>query len=712
MSTDQLDLRSDSVIRTAMKRWERANDTEHDARDQCLDDLRFSTSDQWPGNIRQTREGAGKPCLQMDQTQQSVHIVCNEYRQQRPAIEISPIGDGADIDTAEIIQGVVRHIEVLSDAEIAYDNAHEFVTRIGFGSWRMRADYIDEDSKDQEIFIEPIRNPFSVYRQPGVPNNKCKWLFIVADMPREEYDNEYPDSEMSGKGEDFIGIGNPLPDWFDHNNRRVAEYFTVEETKRKGKRSKLKVVWRKINGVEVLEGPITLPGSVIPVFTAYGDDIDVDGKRYLAGLIRNAKDPQRYRNYMTSAIAERMALSKTAPYIAVAGATAGFEKLWENAENVKVLYYNQVDVAGKPAPRPERDLAEPAIQGAMEILAQASADVKAAMGVYDPSLGQRKGDESGKAIERLQQQGSLATLNFSDNMAREMRAYGSLMVEWIRYYYNKPRIQRIIMPDGSSKQVVVHNGPDQAGAAQKMMSDKITKIFDIGTGRYDVVTSVGPSYQTKRQEAVATQMEFLKMLPPQMGVNYMDLIVSNMDWPQSQEFAKRAKKMLPPQLQEDDGSDPEVKVQKLEQQLQQAMQQHDLLTKALQDAHQVVQTKQIEQQGKMQIAQMQEMTKQEVVKMQEATKLAVAQINASKDMQQSFAENEIKQYDLLHSAAHDVALQKDQQAHEQAMGAQQIAAGQQEQTSDQQHEAGMTAVDQAHEQTMAEQQNQGDTGNE
>jgi hypothetical protein len=218
-----------------------------------------------------------------------------------------------------------------------------------------------------------------------------------------------------------------------------------------------------------------------------------------------------------------------------------------------------------------------------------------------------------------------------------------------------------------------------------------------------VTVSIGPSYQTKRQEAVATEMDLLKVLGP-AAQNILDLVVGEMDIPQAREISKRLKMMLPPQLQGDDETDPQVKINKMQSTLQQMSQQHELLTKALQDAQKVVETKQIEQQGKMQIAQMQEITKQEVVKMQEATKIAVAQINASKDANQSFAERELEQYKILHEGAHDIAMQKDQQEHEKGLAAQQTAADQQAQTSDQSHEADMTAANQSHEQQMAEQQ--------
>jgi hypothetical protein len=198
-------------------------------------------------------------------------------------------------------------------------------------------------------------------------------------------------------------------------------------------------------------------------------------------------------------------------------------------------------------------------------------------------------------------------------------------------------------------------------------------------------------------------MDLLKVLPPQVGQNLADLIVRNMDIPQSDEMADRIKKMLPPQLTQEDEGDPSAQLQQAHAQLQQFSQQHALQQKAIEEMSEVIKTKQIEQQGKVSIAQMQETTKQEIVKMQEATKLAVAQINASKDANQSFAENEIKQYQILHDAAHDIAMQKDQQEHEQGMQQQQQAAASQQQQAGQQADQQQQASDQQHQQNMAEQ---------
>lgn len=703
------------VLQEALERFQLVAEADSSWRAECLNDLQFSIGDQWPATIKSQREKDGRPCLTMDQLQQSTMLVCNQYRQQRPAIQVNPVGSNADVDTAEIEQGIVRHVEVNSDAELAYDGAHEQVVRTGFGSWRLLSDYIDDESDDQDIFLVPIRNQFSVYWQPGVPQEKATWAFIVTDIPVDTYKSEYKDSKLASLDQ-FTSEGNNAPEWVTKEYVRVAEYFTVEDVEAGKKRPKKQVRWRKINAVEILDGGPEgkeLPGSSIPIFTAYGQDLDVNGKRHVAGLIRNAKDAQRMYNFQNSAATEALALAPKAPWIIAEGQIAGFEKMWEasNTSNQAYLPYKQVDVAGKPAPPPQRNSVEPPIQAMMMLIRQASMDLKASTGLYDPSLGQRKGDESGKAIEHLQSQGDIATFNFSDNMARAMRRCGRLLLEWIKEIYDVPRVQRIIMPDGTIKHVVIHNGADQAKAAQELLTEKITKIYDIGVGRYDVTISVGPSFQTKRQEAVATQLELLKSLPPNVAPMVIDLVVRNMDIPQSREMADRLKKMLPQQLQDDDDSDPEIKVQKLEQTLQQMSQQHELLTKALQEAHQVITTKQIEQQGKTEIAQLQEQSAQAIAKMNNDAKVAVAEIT-TKSQEVAERIDWLKSvWSDLHGAAHDAAIQAADQHHEKGMQQADLAHQAQMGQQDAAHQSQLQAEGSQQQGELAAQQQEGEQAN-
>jgi hypothetical protein len=655
---DQERERTRRFLRLAQTRFKLAAEAEGHMRADAIDDLSFTVGEQWPKDLELERQLDGRPCLTMNRLPAIIRQVTNEQRQQRPSVQVNPVGDGADTDTAEIFQGTIRHIEVISDAEIAIDTAFDHMVRTGFGDWRVITEVIDEESNQQELKVKRVKNSFSVYWDPAAVEpcfEDARWCFIVEDVPIEEYKHNYQDTQAASLA-DFSSIGDNAPDWATKDTIRVAEYFHIETNEM----DQREVVWSKINAVEVIEEQ-TWPGKWIPVVRVLGDDLDVNGKRHVAGLVRHAKDPQRMYNYWISAATEMIALAPKAPFVAAEGQIEDHEKEWQeaNTRSQAVLQYKPVSAAGGAAPPPQRQPFEPPIQAISEMTRQADMDLKAVTGLFDPSLGQNKSDQSGRAINSLQKQGDIATLNFSDNLARSIRHYGRILIDLIPKIYDAARVQRIIKPDSSVDHVIIHNGqPDEA---QMLLTNKVKKIYDIGVGRYDVTLQMGPSYQTKRQEAVAGQLALVQAYPNSFPI-IGDMLVANMDWPQAKEMAARLHKTLPPNLLDDNDDDPETKVQMLQAKLAALGQQHEMLTQVVQKQNDIINQKQVEQNGKYAIAQMQELTK-----------LSVAQINASKDAAQAFAEAEIARFKLLHEPAHEAAMQAMEHSHASDLAEQQAA---------------------------------------
>ena len=160
-------------------------------------------------DIKAQRQLDGRPCLTINKLPQYILQVTNEQRQQRPAIQVNPVGDGADVDTAEILQGTCRHIEVNSNAEVAYDTGFDSMVRGGFGFWRIVTDYITTETEDQEIFIKRIKNPFTVYYDPTCQEadySDANYCFIVEDLLAEEFKNQFPESKVCQWDSNAYGI--------------------------------------------------------------------------------------------------------------------------------------------------------------------------------------------------------------------------------------------------------------------------------------------------------------------------------------------------------------------------------------------------------------------------------------------------------------------------------------------------------------------------
>lgn len=642
-------------ISTALTRFKTAADHESELRRDALDDWKFSLGEQWPTDVKSQRVADGRPCLTMDHLAQSVRFVTNNQREQRPAIQVNPVGDGATRKVADVEQGIVRHIELRSEAEVSYDTAFEHMVRGGFGWLRVLEEYVPGKTFERELRISHVRNPFTVYDDPSAQlpdKSDAKWRFVIEDVPREEYKLLYKNSEAAAFT-NFSSVGDNSADWGNAETIRVAEYFYFDEelvtlvmladgrVVREDEMQKddveldrreyidKKLMWAKINAIEILEGNEDKTGGreiigpdIIPIVPVLGDDYELNGKRYLYGLTRNAKDPQRMYNYHCSAATEAAALAPKAPWVGPKGAFKSSQYQWarSNQTNFPYLEYDMVVQGGVAGPPPQRNVAEPPIQAMALLMRSAAEDLKASLGIYDASLGQRGPEQSGKAILARQKQGDIATLNYSDNLARSIRCVGRILLKWIPKVYDQPRIQRIINPDASVKHVGIYNSnnytPEEARALIAGMQGEITEIFDIGVGDYDVSVSVGPNYQSKRQAAVESIMQLVQAYPNIMPI-CGDLLVGNMDWPYADEIAKRIKKTLPPGISDDKDQSAEGQLANLQQQLTVLTQQHAQATAALQQAQHIIETKTVENSVKL-----------EVEKLHARTQITIAEINA------------------------------------------------------------------------------------
>lgn len=458
-----------ALIEQGLKRFKLAAEAESEQRSEAIDDFQFrrgKTEDHWAANVIQDRKTDNTPCMVLNLIPSFVRQVTNEQRQQRPNPIVKPVGENTDPETAEIVEGVIRHIYNRSQADLAHDTAFDHSATGGIGWWRLGSEYANDDTNDQEILISPINNWASVYSDPNwqkPDGSDARFRFIITDLTDDEYKTEFEDSDLAESWDQFQGSGNAPPDWLSQAGVRVAEYFYIDEkwkTNKLGRRYLSRSVkWAKMNAFEVLDRR-DLPGTIIPVFPVYGEELNIDGKRTFKGLVRDLKSAQRQYNFMNSAATETIGMTTKAPYVVAKGQTENYPQ-WDTSNTRKhgrLIYDFQ---GGNGAPPPQRNVAEPPIQAIMEMIRQTPDDMKRISGIYDPSLGKGKADQSGKAIQSLQQQSATGTFNFSDNLQRTLALEGKVVLQWIPVIYDTDRIQRIIRPDQSAEMVKITNSRAQ-----------------------------------------------------------------------------------------------------------------------------------------------------------------------------------------------------------------------------------------------------------
>jgi hypothetical protein len=657
--------RDEKFFRTMRERFKLAQEALAEIHAEALADWKFRLGDQWDSLIEGQRKNDGRPCYVINRIPQFIRQLTGEQKKARPAIQISPIGDGSDIETAEIVQGVCRHIERCSNAEEAYDTGFDHMATGGFGFIRAVTKYVDGDSFDQEIVIEREPNAFAHYPDPRskeLDYSDARYWFVIDTLSREDYVESYGESEVAGL-QDWGGLADQAPGWYERDSVRVAEYFYVETeqvTLSKNGRSRTKeekrVYWCLTNGVEILDEE-EIPGEYIPIVPVLGEEILVEGRRHLISLVRYAREPQRLYNLWQSAMAETIALAPKAPFVATAKQLEGYEEVWAKANTANFPY---LPVNPDPAAPgwPVRQFGEPPIQAITSAIAHADNDLKTTTGLYDPSLGAPGPEQSGKAILLRQQQGQVSTFGFQDSMKRAIKQLGRVIVGWIPYIYDTERVVRIVNPDGTSKNVPINQHFQD--------DDGLRKVFDLTVGRYDVAISDGPSFESARQEAAQNMLQLVQAQPELMQV-IGDLLVSNFDWPTAPQIAERLKKLLPPQLQDSPAGNipPQVAGQ-----MQQLAAQHQALVGAVQQLTQERDAKLLEIQSKEKIAAWQ--TQAQLV-------IALSKLNSSDA--QARADLEYDRLSQLVAQGHDVAMQAREHAYQDAAAQQAHAQTMQQQAA-------------------------------
>lgn len=574
MIDDAKDAISDEdIIAECKARFKICEEAEGDNRSAALSDLSFADGNQWPDDITNTRKNRPTPVI--NHTNTFVRRVVNNLKQQRPRIKCHPIGDGARVEDAEVLTGLIRHIENRSTASVAYDTGGESAVRIGWGYWRILGEYVDEMSFDQEIAIQPIRNVFTVYMDPAavMPTGEDQmWCIETGMIKRVLYKALYPDAPNCDWNLQAAGDQPAL--WESKEELRIAQYYRIREKPEKlykltngqtafasdvkeagaekfiakdrdGKpisrnSFKRQVEWFRINGETIADRRI-LPGKYIPIIRVEGNVLGLEGKIQRKGMIRDLKDPQCNFNYMTAAKIERLALTPKAPWVAYAEQISGHAE-WHDANvcNYSVLVHNMVETPnGTLLPPPQRQAPAGLENGFAEAAQSSEHDLMAIAGMpHEPGQDSHGEVVSGKAIQRRQALSDQSHYQYFDNQTLAIAHTGRILLDWIPAYYDMPRMQRIIGADGTPEMV----GINQAEQAQDETGQAIQTIKnDLTVGKYDVVMDTGPGYQTQREEGAENLMQLVNSgkLGEEIATVGADLVVRSIDGPYMQELADR-----------------------------------------------------------------------------------------------------------------------------------------------------------------------------
>ena len=525
----------------ALKQFNDIQTALRDERLQCLQDRRFYSlcGAQWEGPLWDQYEN--KPKFEVNKIMLSVIRIVNEYRNNRITVDYVS-KDGENDKLADTCDGLYRADEQDSVADEAYDNAFEEAVGGGFGAWRLRTVYEDDEDEDNEyqrIRMEPIfdadSSVFFDLNSKRQDKSDAKSCFVVTSMTRASYKEEWGDDPT-----DWPKIIHQYEfDWATPDVVFIAEYYKVEEVNetirifraidgteeryrqidfdkdenleetlnaigsREVRRRKIK---RKrvhkyiMSGGKVLEDAGYIAGNCIPIVPVYGKRWFVDNIERCMGHVRLAKDAQRLKNMQLSKLGEISALSSVEKPILTPEQVSGHQLMWadDNLRNFPYLLVNPItapdgsQTVSGPVAYTRSAQIPPAMAALLQITEQDMQDILGSSQQADKMVS----NISGKAVEMIQTRVDMQTYIYMSNFAKGMKRCGEIWLSMAKdIYVEEGRRMKVI---GRTEDV------ETVELMQPMVSEtgEVVMENDLSQAKFDVIVDVGPSSSSKRASTV------------------------------------------------------------------------------------------------------------------------------------------------------------------------------------------------------------------
>ena len=560
-----------NVHQAALTEFDRCQSSMRDERLQCLQDRRFYSlaGAQWEGPIGEQFEN--KPRFEVNKIHLSVIRIINEYRNNRIGVDFVS-KDGSNNDKlAETCNGLYRADEQDSVADEAFDNAFEEGVGGGFGAWRLRTVYEDDEDDENEkqrIRFEPIYDAdssvFFDLDAKRQDKSDAKYCFVLYSMTREAYRAEWNDDPTTWPKE----IHQFEFDWDTPDVVFVAEYYRVEEVREtirifqtitgeeerytqadfdadetleetllavgtievRQKRVKRRRVHKYImSGGGILEDQGYIAGKNIPIVPYYGKRWFVDNVERCMGHVRLAKDPQRLKNMQLSKLGEISALSSVEKPILLPEQVVGHQMMWaeDNIRNYPYLLVNPItgpngetQAAGPVAYTKSSDI-PPAMAALLQITEQDMAEILGNNQQADKMVS----NISGKAVEMIQTRLDMQSFIYMTNMAKAMRRCGEIWLSMAKdIYVEEGRKMKSI---GAMEQV---ESIEMMKPTIDAETGELVYENDLSRANFDVSVDVGPSFTSRREATVRSLTGMMQVTSdPETQMILQSMAIMNMD---------------------------------------------------------------------------------------------------------------------------------------------------------------------------------------
>jgi portal protein len=567
-------------IRERIKKWD---DDWRFNKDQYHEFTSFVMGSQWTEDESKLFIDYKKIPLSFNKLAPLINHLLGEQRQNTPNLQIFP-GDGVPVETAAVRGALIKEICLNSDSKRVFQTAFQQAAIGGFGAFMIDTDYEGNRSFNQVIMLKDTKDPTWCYWDVSAMS-PCKTDGMSAGyrtrMSRKMFAGIYGKETEAAIGSDANYDEGSATGWIFSNDKEItviSDFERIYETeklyqlsngrtltkKELNKLQKIKIdderllvdngeivsienerevpkysiKHRKVAGEFVLE-ETDFPSEQLPViYVDQNSYIDKSGKQICRPIIKDARDAQRYINYLGTQSAYMMRVSRYDQFM-VSNANVqspDTQEIWRDPCTAQGgLVYDESPNGNKP-----EQLRPPELSASLITQYQrAMSDIESCTGIYGTQMGEQGNETSGAAIDARTKRGNFNTYVPFDSLNRAIACAGTIINEMIPFIYDSQREIMLNLPDSGEKQIMLNKPVDPYGLQIEN---------DMTQGKYKIRLLPGASFEGQKQETLESIQTVLQADPSLFRL-VADLYVENLPMMSNNiELRNRLRTIVPPEI--------------------------------------------------------------------------------------------------------------------------------------------------------------------
>ena len=552
------------------------------------DDMNFVLRDQWSAVERSEFNRLFKPAMTFNKLYDTTKKVVGEQRKNKPDLMVRSLTGKSTQQQIDLRADLVRTISYQSQNDLVYQTAFKQALMMGYGAFEICLDYESPKSFNQVIRYELIPDvtrtsfdPTAMKPHKG-DGNFCARQYVYT---KEEFYATYPAVmnpisyadprsllDFQWETRDTIVVCKySRKEWFPVKLYLLSDGQTVTEDEWADMQDNIKMQNDLADSSEIVGDIIRKnipeivgermskdfkirqyvltqnqiieftdwPSKYLPLIFVDGDSNFINGQQYTRSFIHEAKDAQKFVNYVGSEVAAEIKNRRREQWMGTPDNILGNEQMWRNPELQNGILIAKPDpkTGAMPSKLPPWELSNSLLQQYQ----RGCQDMREILG-FSENEALSGHDMSGKARRERKLEGSMSAYVYFDNLNQAIEQGGRVVLDLLPVIAGEHERHMVVSKsDGRTDSIVLNKIVGEADNGEPIKDNTLEG------GDYDVEIDTGPSFAVQKDIALEFFQQTLQANPQTFPL-IADLWAKNLDVQYMPQIAERFKTLVPPQI--------------------------------------------------------------------------------------------------------------------------------------------------------------------